>query len=717
MSGPTDGSADEVIGVLIGMFAAAIASLWAGAFVSVGLWRREVLDASLDDAIAAGPRPLRDPGRPSAAWPRSEAEQLPPPFVYWIVTAMTLAVFCAVLFGGYVALTRTRVGSRRAPRLGVEPVARMARRSDLASLRVKRPVAGRFVFGKVGGQLVTTEDRRLGSGRRFGRAGKAGGDRACMAVFGPPRSGKTATVVAGVLDWAGPAILSSVKADLFHETVARRRQVGSVFVFDPFGELPEAVDGVTRVSWSPLLSSGSISGAQQAAQTLLEAGPTDGVTNANYWSSKGKALLWPMLFAAAAGQRSMADVVRWLSLQIGNDRDSSSDVFSPDGDALGEVGEILRAELCGDGDRAGEASAALIALGGFLQLDPRTRSDIFSTAQTLIEAWEDPYIAAASVVTNGSVNGPDTCRGIDLASVIAGANTLYIVQPLKAMRSSAVVFGGLIGDLLRDQAYELSQRAGEPIPTTSAVIDEAGNTPLRWLPEVASTCASVGVQLVTVWQSLAQIRPLYKAHTDALLTNHGTKLFFSGINDEPTCAYASMLGGEEEVTQVSTNADVHLAGSRRSVGASTTRLRLIAPDLLRQMPANTALLFHGRLPPAHLEGRRHWEDRRLRRLQAGNGPAPEPYVLSDAMAATLRMPRQIPSFVSSHLKAAHRATQAVRLMRVESTDSSAGGDVRRLSCPRPANAVATPAPRARDDEAVDAATDLTSLADWRRRDP
>ena len=98
------------------------------------------------------------------------------------------------------------------------------------------------------------------------------------------------------------------------------------------------------------------------------------------------------------------------------------------------------------------------------------------------------------------------------------------------------------------------------------MIDEAGNTPLRWLPEVASTCAGIGVLLVTVWQSKAQIDAIYQAQAGPVLTNHGSKVIFAGVSDVETLEYVSYLAGEEEVAATHrANADAHLAGYRRSV--------------------------------------------------------------------------------------------------------------------------------------------------------
>ena len=101
------------------------------------------------------------------------------------------------------------------------------------------------------------------------------------------------------MDWDGPAILSSVQNDLFDATVRRRLQLGEVYLFDPMRTIPDPLpDGVQRCGWSPLHSARTVSGPMEAANLLMEAAPREGVNNANYWSRKGEALLWPMLFAA-----------------------------------------------------------------------------------------------------------------------------------------------------------------------------------------------------------------------------------------------------------------------------------------------------------------------------------------------------------------------------------------------------------------------------------
>ena len=69
---------------------------------------------------------------------------------------------------------------------------------------------------------------------------------ACVGGGGA-RCGKTANAISGTLDWAGPAILSSVKADLMSATLTQRRRLGDVRVFDPTNATDQPSAG-----WSPL---------------------------------------------------------------------------------------------------------------------------------------------------------------------------------------------------------------------------------------------------------------------------------------------------------------------------------------------------------------------------------------------------------------------------------------------------------------------------------
>lgn len=346
---------DEWIAIVIVAVGLATLGVWGGAQVSSLLHTGHVMHASPGTGMAALTRLPGTMDDPAQAWEPTVAAELPGPLLYWFATGIVAAAAIAVGVGAYLAVTSMRIGTNRRARLGVEPQARFARRGELKPLVVDGPTRGRFILGRVGRRLVATEDRHSQSDRaQRHRARTRVGDRSAVVVVGPARCGKTANVTAGILDWETAAILSSVKDDLYTATIERRRQLGDVFVFDPFGELPEDLGpDVQRVGWSPLLAAVSISGAQQAANTLLDAGPTEGVTNANYWSTKGEQLLWPMLYAAAVADRSMGDVTRWMALQDGPDDDG------------GEVVAILSHMVRRGGMAAMEAQHALTAFTGF----------------------------------------------------------------------------------------------------------------------------------------------------------------------------------------------------------------------------------------------------------------------------------------------------------------------------------------------------------------
>ena len=71
----------------------------------------------------------------------------------------------------------------------------------------------------------------------------AAGERSVL-VLGPPRSGKTTSLVApAVLAAAGPVVSTSTKPDVLEATLRARRRAGPCFVYDPSGEGVDAPGG------------------------------------------------------------------------------------------------------------------------------------------------------------------------------------------------------------------------------------------------------------------------------------------------------------------------------------------------------------------------------------------------------------------------------------------------------------------------------------------
>ncbi|MBO0893641.1 MAG: TraM recognition domain-containing protein, partial [Acidimicrobiales bacterium] len=188
--------------------------------------------------------------------------------------------------------------------------------------------------------------------------------------------------------------------------------------------------------------------------------------------------------------------------------------------------------------------------------------------------------------------------------------------PARHQQRFQPLFSGLVTEVI-DAAVELAAARGAPLdPPLLVVLDEAANVaPLGDLDVLAATAAGHGVQLVTVWQDLAQISARYGQRAATVVNNHRAKVVLSGISDPATLEHMSALIGEEEVAQSSTTRDQE---GRRSTTTVTTSRRLAPADSLRRIRPGHGVLVYGYLPPVELRLRPWREDRTL----AGRGAWP-----------------------------------------------------------------------------------------------
>ncbi len=470
-----------------------------------------------------------------------------------VAPALSGAVAAVLVGASLLANRKAAPGRSRPARVSG---ARWATAGDLAPLAGAGP--GRIRLG------------RLGSGLR-GRPLST--ERAqSVAVVGPTQSGKTSAIaVPAILAWAGPVVATSVKADLLAHTERWRRSRGVVWCFDPAGST-----GRPASAWSPLPAARTWSGARRVASDLTELARSGGTSaDGEFWYSTAAKLLAPLLFAAATGGASMRDVARWVDTQ--------------------EVDEVLdRLEAAGVDDALWAATAAF-------GREDRQRSSVYTTAETVL----DPLVAAASGV------GPD----IDPHRLLDGDHTLYVCAPAHDQRSHRGVFVALVKQVL-DAAFSRAARTGPLDPPLLVVLDEAANiAPVAELDALASTCAGHGIQLVTVWQDLAQMHARYGARAPTVLNNHRARLFLSGIAEPSTLEHASALVGEREVPLGSLTVD---GRGTRSSTTSTQRRRLLPPESLRQLGKGSGVLLYGELAPARVRLVPWWEDRELA-ARAGTG--------------------------------------------------------------------------------------------------
>ncbi len=390
-----------------------------------------------------------------------------------------------------------------------------------------------------------------------------------VIVFGPTQSFKTSGfAVPAILDWEGPVVASSVKTDLIEHTIGFRRTLGSVTCFDPSG-----ATGLGSAGWSPLRASRTWPGARRAAAGLTEvAKSTVGtMSDGDFWYATAAKMLAPLLFAAASGRRDMDDVVRWVDTQ--------------------EEREIL--ELLGEAGIPEALHAARATFGK----EERQRSSIYTTVETILE----PFAHGQGAV--------DSIGSVDPMRLVAGSNTLYLCAPAHDQKRLTPLFVSVLREVV-EHVFEVGARTGLPLdPPLLLVLDEAANiAPLSDLDALASTAAGHGMQLVTIWHDLAQLKARFGARATTVVNNHRSKLFLSGISDPTTLDYASHLIGDEEVLLPATTRG---GQGGPSTTHSTAARRLAPPDELRRIPPGEGVLIYGDLPPARLRLRTWFDDPRL----------------------------------------------------------------------------------------------------------
>lgn len=563
---PSNGN-DQLVELAIIAVAAIGALSWGSAKIASLLFDDGQFHADLAQSLTALVQLGRNPTNPAAAWPEPTRSSLPGPLAYWSATLLTLALLIALAAIGW-RLVRSNIPTiERRERLGVRAEPRMARRRDLHDLYVRRLPGDRFLLGRHGRRLVAAEATRQGTFRRPARHA-----RGPVALIGPSRSGKSTQAIAGIGGWTGPAIIVSVKADLLHDTHHQRAALGEVKIFDPTG-----VTHRDSAAWSPLRSAATLHGAMKAAKRLSETAPrsTSGNDARNdFWLTQAETLLAGLLLVAANTDHTITDVVDWV---IGADMPTEHDE--------GAVLPLLRAmQATGDPAKKTAATAAMRLLRGVWKADPRTASSVYASAKNIVWPWNDPIVAAAST----------TCD-IDWDWLTTANNTLYVCAPLTDQQRLAPVLSGVLVDLM-DQAFDRHVATNQPFdPAVLFVIDEAANCRLDALPQWAATVSGVGIQLVTAWQSRAQIEAVYGHQADAILTNHLSKLFFPGMSDQSGLTYVSALTGHEHIANT-----LGRGATTTHRPEPSTAVPVLPAHVLRQMRPGRALLVHGQLPPVEI---------------------------------------------------------------------------------------------------------------------
>jgi type IV secretory pathway TraG/TraD family ATPase VirD4 len=391
-----------------------------------------------------------------------------------------------------------------------------------------------------------------------------------VLLLGPPRSGKTSgVVIPALLAAPGACVSTSTKLDVLHATLTARRRSGEVWLFDPTGEHTDAaVEGVKRLSWSPVAAAGCWDEALLMARAMTLAAPAvgKGTQSEQHWSERAGALLAPLLLAANRSERPIADVVRWV---LRHDLD--------------EPGAVLERE---------QADVACDVLEGIARTDQRERSSIFSATAGVLALYSTDSAREAAAAPN-----------FDPDQFAASSDTVFITAPAHRQALCAPLVVGLL-EQIRHATYRRAASGARGLPVFLCLDEVANIAPVHDLPALVSEAGGQGLHVLACLQDLSQARARWgEQAADGFLSLFQTKLILPGVCDPKTLEAVSLVLGEYDRQLVSSTVGVTRSSTSRwspettahseTVAYSTTRQRTLSPGEVAAIPSGRALLVRG----------------------------------------------------------------------------------------------------------------------------
>jgi type IV secretion system protein VirD4 len=383
------------------------------------------------------------------------------------------------------------------------------------------------------------------------------GPQCSTLVLGPPRSGKTSSlVIPNILLCDGPVVSTSTKPDVMRATAPSRGEEGWSFLYDPSGEVP-CSPGVERVGWSPLTTASEWDAAVVTADAMVGASRLSGQRGGeHHWTERAGALLSTLLHAAATEELTMRDVLRWI------DRHNGAPAL-----------EILASHTGGD-------TPATDLLAGIVATDSREQSGIWSTASGVVAAYR----------TEGALESTRAAP-LELDAFCSGANTLYICSAGRRQRQFAPLVVAILGDV-RDAAYARSRDDTAGPPTLLALDEVANIAPIPDLPSMVSEGAGQGLLVLACLQDLSQARVRWGRAADGFLSLFGTTVVLPGIADTSTLRDISALAGDRDAPATTISESVgHWGRIRPSTSVGSTRQHRLPVDAVAHGAPGRALVL------------------------------------------------------------------------------------------------------------------------------
>ena len=429
-------------------------------------------------------------------------------------------------------------------------------------------------------------------------------DLICLAgntnvlMIAPTRSGKgVGSVIPTSLNFPWSVIFFDPKGELFNITSGFRSQFSTVLKF-----APKNPDGVT-VCFNPLeevhLDKRIVSDVDLVIQNLFEEAKGGENSNAQFFNENAKDMIKTVILHVLtadnpdyAEKKNLPGVFEIMSLAAKPSETDAAQSAAQGEQQKAGPGDRLFSEMFEtahllDGEEAPWLQTLIEAgAGRMLQMNPKVRSDVFSTVFSKLQLFSDPLIAHAT--------GHSDFRLDDFVTSDVPLS-LYLVVPFAHVDVIAPVFKLLINFMLRRFSDgETSYGEVKLKNRLLFMLDEfpvLGNFP--FLVKTMGILAGYGINFFLICQGLNQLVDIY-GQNHPFLDHCKTLCVYAPGKVEDAKVFTEAIG-KESVTKESLSA----SGSRYAVAlnnlnASSQEVArdLMNPDELMHLPTNECLVIN-----------------------------------------------------------------------------------------------------------------------------
>ncbi|MBQ8680107.1 MAG: type IV secretory system conjugative DNA transfer family protein [Treponema sp.] len=429
-------------------------------------------------------------------------------------------------------------------------------------------------------------------------------DLICLAgntnvlMIAPTRSGKgVGSVIPTSLNFPWSVIFFDPKGELFNITSGFRSQFSTVLKF-----APKNPDGVT-VCFNPLeevhLDKRIVSDVDLVIQNLFEEAKGGENSNAQFFNENAKDMIKTTILHVLTAdnpdyeeKKNLPGVFEIMSLAAKPSETDAAQSAAQGEQQKAGPGDRLFSEMFEtvhllDGEEAPWLQTLIEAgAGRMLQMNPKVRSDVFSTVFSKLQLFSDPLIAHAT--------GHSDFRLDDFVTSDVPLS-LYLVVPFAHVDVIAPVFKLLINFMLRRFSDgETSYGEVKLKNRLLFMLDEfpvLGNFP--FLVKTMGILAGYGINFFLICQGLNQLVDIY-GQNHPFLDHCKTLCVYAPGKVEDAKVFTEAIG-KESVTKESLSA----SGSRYAVAlnnlnASSQEVArdLMNPDELMHLPPNECLVIN-----------------------------------------------------------------------------------------------------------------------------